>query len=72
MPTIHPYLKITPNAVPGHSIEFREAAKSKEALSSMLHMAESLAKTGADLLLDSQFYKDVKKEFNETGPDYPD
>ncbi|MTW85810.1 amidohydrolase [Virgibacillus dakarensis] len=72
IPTIHPYLKITPNAVAGHSIEFREAAKSPEAHQAMLNMAEALAKTGADLLLDPEYFKSVQKEFAESGPDYPD
>lgn len=71
VPTIHPYLKITPNAVAGHSVEFREAAKSPEAHEAMLNMAEALAKTGADLLLDKEYFTKVQKEFDETGPDYP-
>ena len=71
IPTIHPYLKITEGSVPGHSIEFREAAKSPEAHEAMLHMAEALAKTGADLLLDQDFLQSVKDEFATSGPDYP-
>ncbi|CAM3752916.1 M20 family metallopeptidase [Alicyclobacillus pomorum] len=71
LPTIHPYLKIAPLGTSGHTHEFREAAASPEAHEAMLHMAEALAKTGADLLLDPSFLEKVWEEFRTSGPDLP-
>jgi metal-dependent amidase/aminoacylase/carboxypeptidase family protein len=71
VPTIHPYLQIAPRGTPGHSHEFREAAASPGAQESMLRMAEALAKTGADLLLDGEFLEHVWEEFRTSGPDFP-
>ncbi|GEO28047.1 amidohydrolase [Alicyclobacillus acidoterrestris] len=71
IPSIHPYLKIAPRGTGGHTNEFREAAASTEAQEAMLKMAESLARTGADLLLDAKFLAEVKEEFATSGPDFP-
>lgn len=71
LPAIHPYLKIAPLGTAGHSIEFQQAAGSPQAQEAMLKMAESLAKTGADLLLNPEFLAEVKTEFATSGPDFP-
>jgi amidohydrolase len=71
LPAIHPYLKIAPRGTPGHSHAFREAARSPEAQQAMLRMAEAMAKTAADLLLDPSFLQAVKEEFRTAGPDFP-
>ena len=71
LPTIHPYLKIAPSGTSGHTHEFREAAASPEAHVAMLHMAEAMAKTAADLLLESGFLEQVWEEFRTSGPDFP-
>lgn len=71
LPAIHPYIKIAPVGTPGHSDAFREAAASPEAQESTLHMAEALALTGADLLLDAVFLEKVRDEFRTSGPDLP-
>lgn len=72
LPAIHPYIKIAPSGTPGHSAAFREAAASPEAQEAMLHMAEALALTGADLLLDPGFLENVWEEFRTSGPDLPE
>lgn len=71
LPAIHPYLKIAPSGTQGHSHAFREAAASPEAQDAMLKMAEALARTGADLLLDSTLMDQVWEEFRTSGPDFP-
>jgi amidohydrolase len=71
IPAIHPYLKIAPTGTSGHSHEFREAAGSPAAHEAMLHMAEALAKTAADLFLDAELLERVWDEFRISGPDFP-
>lgn len=71
MPTIHPYLQIAPRGTSGHTHAFREAAAEPAAQDSMLHMAEAMAKTAADLLLDGEFLGQVWDEFKSSGPDFP-
>ncbi|MGH3146960.1 MAG: M20 family metallopeptidase, partial [Rubrobacter sp.] len=72
LPTIHPYVKIAPVGVSGHSEEFREAAASPRGQEAMLHMATSLAKTGADLLMEPDFLERSWEEFRTSGPDFPE
>jgi len=72
LPAIHPYIKIAAAGTPGHSVAFREAAASPEAQEAMLRMAEALALTGADLLLDPGFLEKVWDEFHTSGPDLPE
>ncbi|MGH3147409.1 MAG: amidohydrolase, partial [Rubrobacter sp.] len=72
LPTIHPYVKIAPVGVSGHSEEFREAAASPRGHEAMLHMATSLAKTGADLMMEPAFLERSWEEFRTSGPDFPE
>ena len=69
----HPvgYLQIAPEGTPGHSHAMAEAAAQPQAQQRMLHMAEALAATGADLLADSRLWDTVREEFATTGPDFP-
>jgi metal-dependent amidase/aminoacylase/carboxypeptidase family protein len=71
LPAIHPYLQIAPEGTPGHSHAMAEAAAGPQAQQRMLHMAEALAATGADLLTDDQLRKAVREEFDTSGPDFP-
>ena len=50
LPTIHPYIRICPDGVPGHSREFAEWAKSPLARTGMVAAAKALAMTALDLL----------------------
>jgi amidohydrolase len=50
LPTIHPYIRISPDGVPGHSREFAEWARSPLARAGMLAGAKALALTALDLL----------------------
>lgn len=52
VPAIHPDLAISDTPVPGHTIEFREAAASPRADRTVLTAATLVAQTALDLLLD--------------------
>jgi len=71
LPAIHPYLQIAPEGTPGHSHAMAEAAAGPQAQQRMLHMAEALAATGADLLTNSGLWDTVREEFATAGPDFP-
>jgi amidohydrolase len=71
LPAIHPYLQIAAEGTPGHSHAMAAAAAGPQAQQRMLHMAEALAATGADLLTDDQMWKAVREEFDTCGPDFP-
>lgn len=71
LPAIHPYLQIADEGTPGHSHAMAEAAASPLAQQRMLHMAEALAATGADLLADKDLRTAVREEFDTSGPDFP-
>jgi amidohydrolase len=71
LPTIHPYLRITDQEAPGHSLEMARAAASPYAQEAMLRMATALAKTGADLFGEPGLLDAARREFAERGPDLP-
>ena len=50
IPTIHPYIRISPDGIPGHSREFAEWAKSPLARTGMVAGAKALALTALDLV----------------------
>jgi amidohydrolase len=66
LPTIHPYIRISPDGVPGHSREFAEWAKSPLARKGMLAAAKALAMTALDLLADPSELERAKDEFART------
>ncbi|MBI2153620.1 MAG: M20 family metallopeptidase [Candidatus Rokubacteria bacterium] len=63
IPTIHPYIRIAPNGVPGHSREFAEWAKSPLARTGMVAAAKALAMTALDLLASPEELRKAKEEF---------
>lgn len=63
VPTIHPYIKIGPDTLIGHTVEFREAAKSERGDKALLLGAKGLALTGLRLLTDEALINDIKEEF---------
>jgi len=62
IPTIHPYIRISPDGVPGHSREFAEWAKSPMARTGMVAAAKALAMTALDLLASPAELKKAKEE----------
>ncbi|OGK84908.1 MAG: hypothetical protein A2X52_03500 [Candidatus Rokubacteria bacterium GWC2_70_16] len=63
LPTIHPYIRISPDGIPGHSREFAEWAKSPLARTGMVAAAKTLAMTALDLLADPEALRKAKEEF---------
>jgi amidohydrolase len=65
VPTIHPYIKIGPESLIGHTDEFREAAKSKQGDEALILGAKGLALTGLKLLTDEAVLRGIQDEFEE-------
>jgi metal-dependent amidase/aminoacylase/carboxypeptidase family protein len=63
LPTIHPYIRISPDGVPGHSREFAEWARSPLARAGMLAGAKALALTALDLLAAPQTLARARQDF---------
>ena len=63
IPTIHPYVRISPDGVPGHSREFAEWAKSPLARRGMVAGAKALAMTALDLLAEPEALRKAQDEF---------
>jgi metal-dependent amidase/aminoacylase/carboxypeptidase family protein len=63
IPSIHPYIAIGPKDLPGHTLEFREAAISDRGLAGMLAAAKAMALTAFDLLADADLRAAVQAEF---------
>jgi amidohydrolase len=66
IPTIHPYIRISPDGVPGHSREFAEWAKSPLARKGIVAAAKALAMTALDLVGSPGELQKAKEEFSRT------
>lgn len=62
VPTAHGHIKIGPEGLPGHTVEFREAAKSELGDQAIITGAKALAATGYRLLTDQTLLEEVKKD----------
>lgn len=67
VPTIHPSIAICPEGVPGHSIEFREAAASPLADEVTLLAATLVAQTAYELFADPSLVEAAWAEFRGEG-----
>ncbi|HET9489528.1 MAG TPA: M20 family metallopeptidase [Methylomirabilota bacterium] len=67
VPTIHPYVRISPDGVPGHSREFAEWARSPMARAGILVGAKALAMTALDLLASPDALRQAKDDFARGG-----
>ncbi len=65
VPAIHPYIRICPGEVPGHSREFAEAAKSETAKAAMLAAAKAVAATCLELWTNPELFQEVHEEFRQ-------
>ncbi len=65
MPAIHPYVAISDDAIPGHSIAFRDQAATPEAHARALAAAKALALTAIDVLADRTVLESARREFAE-------
>jgi amidohydrolase len=63
LPTIHPYIRISPDGVPGHSREFAEWARSPMARAGIVAGAKALALTALDLVGSSDTLAAAKRDF---------
>ena len=67
LPTIHPYIRISPDGVPGHSREFAEWARSPLARAGMVAGAKALALTALDLLAAPATLARARADFSHEG-----
>jgi amidohydrolase len=67
IPTIHPYIRISPDGVPGHSREFAEWARSPLARTGIVAAAKALAMTALDLLASPEALKQARDDFARGG-----
>jgi amidohydrolase len=65
LPAIHPYIAVSQESIPGHSIAFREAVLTPEAHESALAAAKALALTAIDVLIDPDLLRTARSEFDE-------
>lgn len=63
VPTAHPYIKIGPDELIGHTVSFREAANSPQGYAALVTGARVLARTGLRLLTDAALLQQTKDEF---------
>jgi amidohydrolase len=63
VPTIHPYIRISPDGVPGHSRDFAQWARSPLARTGMVAGAKALALTALDLLAAPEALAQAKQDF---------
>jgi amidohydrolase len=63
IPSIHPFLSVTPDRIPWHSREFAAAARTPLALETMRIAAKALAFTAIDLLTRPDLVKAAKAAF---------
>lgn len=67
LPTIHPYIRISPDGIPGHSRAFAEWARSPMARAGMVAGAKALALTALDLLASPEALQKAKADFAKGG-----
>jgi amidohydrolase len=63
LPTIHPYIRISPDGVPGHSREFARWARSPMARAGLIAGAKALAMTALDLLASPEALRRARADF---------
>jgi amidohydrolase len=63
LPTIHPYIRISPDGVPGHSRDFAQWARSPLARTGMVAGAKALALTALDLLASPEALARARQDF---------
>ncbi|PAD13279.1 M20 family metallopeptidase [Shouchella clausii] len=65
VPTIHPYIKIGPDDLVGHTVAFREAAASPQGNQALITGAKGLALIGFQLLTEPELLAKAKQEHAE-------
>ena len=65
IPAIHPYIAVSQETIPGHSIAFRDHVVTPEALDAALVAAKALALTAIDVLADPRVLERARREFED-------
>lgn len=65
IPVIQPKISISDEFIAGHSVEFREAAKSEKGLKSIALGAKVLAKTAVDILSNDELLQEIKEQHRQ-------
>jgi metal-dependent amidase/aminoacylase/carboxypeptidase family protein len=65
IPAIHPYIALSLEPVPGHSVAFRDLAVTDAALERALVASKALALTALDVLADPAILNKARAEFEE-------
>lgn len=65
LPTIHPHIKIGPSDLIGHTVPFREAARSKKGDEALITGAKGIALTILQLLTNDAIYQEIRQEFED-------
>ncbi|MGP4063351.1 M20 family metallopeptidase [Oceanobacillus sp. M65] len=65
VPTIHPHIKIGSSDLIGHTVAFREAARSEQGDEALVKGAKASAFTALQLLTNSTLFEEIKQEFTE-------
>ncbi|TCV99818.1 M20 family metallopeptidase [Biostraticola tofi] len=68
VPTAHPYIKIGPDDLIGHTVPFREAANSDQGYKALILGAQVLARAGLRLITQPALLKQAKEEFHHHHP----
>lgn len=63
VPTTHGHIKIGPDSLIGHTVEFREAAKSEQGNKALITGAKALAATGFRLLCNTDLLSKIQKDY---------
>ncbi|MFH0848382.1 MAG: M20 family metallopeptidase [archaeon] len=63
VPSIHAYIAIGPEEMPGHSTEFVKASASDQGHKALIQAAKGLAMTSIDVFTDQQLRSRMKREF---------
>ncbi|HLS08944.1 M20 family metallopeptidase [Lentibacillus sp.] len=65
VPAIHPHIKIGRSDLVGHTVEFKEAARSKKGDQALITGAKAVALTILELLTNREVYDEIYQEFLE-------
>lgn len=69
VPSIHPMIKVAPDGVPIHTVDFARWARSTEGDRAVLDGAKAMAMTVIDLWTDAALRRRVSDAFGSAGPD---
>lgn len=66
VPSMHPFIAVSPEAMPLHSTEFAAAAATDTAMEGLIDGTKALAMTVADVISQPEVLSQIKEEFLNT------